>query len=208
MQLHGATLSEYVRAKRIPRGLRIQKPPTLGRTNENFCAKWCEILNKASLDLTVLVIQYTQSELSATQELIDEIQNTISNTVNPDTLTTIEQDVKSTVAKYKETTQLTKLKKFKRDTMNYKNNRVYPWLTYSPSTARQKKRVHFNDQPSYTSGSSSEYQSDSDGSFLGLDDHASGSQPRYNMRQRQDEANGVPKGQLRQQQKKQHKKKI
>lgn len=37
------TLSEYLRSKLIPRGLRIQKAPTLGYRDQAFCTKCCEI---------------------------------------------------------------------------------------------------------------------------------------------------------------------
>lgn len=35
--LHGITLTEYMHAKRIPRGLCIQKPPTLGSQDPMLC---------------------------------------------------------------------------------------------------------------------------------------------------------------------------
>lgn len=70
--LHGSTLKESVRVKRIPRGLRILKEPTTGRNNEYFCNKWCEIMNKASIDLTVLVIDFVSKELGRTHQQITE----------------------------------------------------------------------------------------------------------------------------------------
>lgn len=70
-QLHGTTLSEYVRSKRIPRGLRIQKA-TLGRKDEDFCIKWWEVLNKASLDLKVLIFEHTHQERTKTKTEIYE----------------------------------------------------------------------------------------------------------------------------------------
>lgn len=60
--------------KRTPRSLRIQKAPILERKSEDLCKKFCEILNKVSLDLVVLVIVYTQDN---TQRLRTEIQEQI-----------------------------------------------------------------------------------------------------------------------------------
>ncbi len=63
LTLHGTILSEYWRASRIPGGLRIQKSPTIGGEDPDFCKRWCKIMNKASLDLILLVVEYTQKEL-------------------------------------------------------------------------------------------------------------------------------------------------
>lgn len=71
-QLHGMTLSEYVRSKRIPRGFRIQKVATLGRKDEDLCIKWWEVLNKASLDLKVLILEHTHWVLTKTKTEIYE----------------------------------------------------------------------------------------------------------------------------------------
>lgn len=167
LQLHGATLSEYVRAKRIPRGLRIQKAPTLGRNDEDFCTKWCEIMNKASLDLMVLIIDYTQKELNKVQAEITEIKTQVQQTIEIDSFKKLEEDLKDSMQQYKEETQKRKLSKLRRDTMDYRDNKVYPWRlqTAFPAT-RPRKQVRFRSTPSYTSASSSEYQSDSDIDFL------------------------------------------
>lgn len=45
--------------KRIPRGLRTNKGPFLGREDEAFCTRWTEILNlllKCSFDLIAVTI--------------------------------------------------------------------------------------------------------------------------------------------------------
>ncbi|KAL2102052.1 hypothetical protein ACEWY4_003813 [Coilia grayii] len=40
LYLHAVTLSDYLRQKRIPRGLHIIKAPTIGKDNEAFCNRW------------------------------------------------------------------------------------------------------------------------------------------------------------------------
>ncbi|KAM4749428.1 alpha-2,8-sialyltransferase 8E-like [Rhinophrynus dorsalis] len=64
LTLHGVTLSEYYREKKIPRGFRIKNVPTIGRTNANFCKKWIGVLNQCSLDLMILVVEEINKELS------------------------------------------------------------------------------------------------------------------------------------------------
>lgn len=56
LKLHGYTLSEYWRNKCTPQGLHIQEAPSTGKQNEDF-NKWCEILNKCSMDLMLSIIE-------------------------------------------------------------------------------------------------------------------------------------------------------
>lgn len=85
--------------KRTPRSLRIQKAPTLERNSKKFCTKSCEILNKASLDLMVLVIVYTQDD---TQRLLTEIQEQICCSKDDATCKSIEDELKNDISKYQE----------------------------------------------------------------------------------------------------------
>ncbi len=70
LQMHGTTLSEYWRNKRIPRGQRIQKAPTMRKSNEDFVKRWGEILNKCSFDLMLLIIEHVSTEASELQKEI------------------------------------------------------------------------------------------------------------------------------------------
>lgn len=162
-QLHGSTLSEYVRAKRIPRGLRIQKIPTIGRNNEVFCTKWCEILNKASLDLTVLVIDFTQKELIRVEQELAVVKETLKTKSTETELKKIQDELDATTEKYQHELLKTKISKFKRDTNDYKEGRVYPWLL---NKERPKPRRAINSD-SCTSISSASLPSESEGDFLG-----------------------------------------
>lgn len=121
--LHGSTLSEYLRSKQIPRGLRIQKEPTLGYNDQDFCTKQCEILNKASLDLMVVVIKFVQKEL-------DDINKEISSTEQPlDSVTTdldfesLKTSLDSTITKYCQ--EICKIKLKKLDTLDYRDAWLY-----------------------------------------------------------------------------------
>lgn len=164
--LHGTTLSEYVRSKRIRCGLRIQKAPTLGRGNDDFCTKWCEILNKASLDLMVLVIEYTHDELKSVRADIQVTKDTAHTMMNEETVLTLETDLKKSLDEYQDMLQKMKMRKFKRDTMDYKDDKVYPWRSSTSIQKRRGKQVRFHEALDLTTASSSEYLSESDGDFL------------------------------------------
>lgn len=60
--------------KRIHRGLRIVKSPIIGKDNENFCDKWCAILNKFAFDLMALTVQELSTQLSQIKEEIVEVK--------------------------------------------------------------------------------------------------------------------------------------
>lgn len=163
-QLHGSTLSEYVRSKRIPRGLRIQKMPTIGRGDEEFCRKWCEILNKASLDLTVLVIEFTQKELTKVNEEIESVEEKLKTKTSEADFTKIKDDLNTMTEKYQQELQKMKIGKFKRDTLDYKEGRVYPWLSrpVPTKTFRAARPPHRDSHSSI----SSTFPSESDEDFL------------------------------------------
>lgn len=44
LHLHGVSLLDYYRAKKIPKGFRINNIPTIGRNNPEFCRCWYHIL--------------------------------------------------------------------------------------------------------------------------------------------------------------------
>ena len=126
LQMHGATLSEYWRNKRIPQGLRLQKAPTLGKSNEAFVQRWSEILNKCSFDLMLLIIDHVSTESSEIEKEI-QIQESILKEKFDADFAPIEQSIKETVRHYKEKLHATKLRKYKRDIDDYIRKEVYIW---------------------------------------------------------------------------------
>lgn len=65
--LHCTTLAEYFRLNRNPRGLRSHLQPTLLKENYDFCQRFESILNKCSLDLMVLTIEFLQKSIQDTK---------------------------------------------------------------------------------------------------------------------------------------------
>lgn len=98
--MHGSTLSEYWRNKKIPRGLRIQKAPTLGKSDENFVKRWGEILNKCSLDLMLLIIDQVSTEAGMVKTEIKKLEDDLKKNRGP-SFPSIESSIKETVGNYK-----------------------------------------------------------------------------------------------------------
>lgn len=158
--LHGSTLSEYWRASRIPRGLRIQKAPTIGGGDPEFCKKWCEIMNKASLDLTLLVVEFTQKELKKVREEIEETKASITASHGEVNFNQQLELFNTSLGEFKKDIQQKKIRKFRRDTLDYKENRVYPWLNRNSTFSRSSRKVRFEDETRHTSASSGDSEVD------------------------------------------------
>lgn len=189
--LHGSTLSEYWRAGRIPRGLRIQKAPTIGGGDPEFCKKWCEIMNKASLDLTLLVIEFTQKELTKVRVDLEETKASIVASHSEVTFNRQVELLNTSLVEFKQDLLQKKIRKFRRDTLDYKDNRVYPWLNRNRTFIRPSRKVRFEDEIPFTSASSG----DSDVDFLS--DHTSDTENhrkmsrQYQLRRRPLDGGGV-----------------
>lgn len=124
--MHSATLSEYWRNKKIPRGLRIQKAPTLGKSDETFKKTWGEILNKCSMDLMLLIIQQTTTEAKEMRAEIETLEEKLKESMGTE-FTRMEHAIKDSIARYKEELQAIKLNKYKRDAEDYQKNEIYKW---------------------------------------------------------------------------------
>ena len=127
-QLHAITLSDYLRKRQIPKGLRIQKSPTIGRENEKFCDQWCQIMNKCSFDLMALLIQERSDQLKKTQEEIQPIRALLAEAYSDkDMLAKVEIELSQYKLEIEKELKTHKLKKFERDNEHYKNALVYNW---------------------------------------------------------------------------------
>ncbi|ROL50050.1 hypothetical protein DPX16_5809 [Anabarilius grahami] len=122
-------MCEYLRSKRIPRGRRIQKEPTLGYRDRAFCTKCCEILNKASLDLMVFVIEFVQKELDDINKQITSTERQLNSMTTDLDFESLKTSLDSTITKNRQEICKMKLKKFKRDTVDYRDGWVRGYIT-------------------------------------------------------------------------------
>ncbi|MEE6526528.1 hypothetical protein FKM82_027208 [Ascaphus truei] len=136
---HGSTLSEYYKQKLIPRGFRIKNRPTIGAENTAFCERWCQVLNKASLDLIILVIEEVGEQLNNTRRdilkveiLIEQASSSTDIIQSLDTLKTKLEKIKSDLIHFKKL-------KFKKVVQDYKDVRVYPWLKQDRKQRKPRK---------------------------------------------------------------------
>lgn len=160
MKLHGSTLSEYWRSKRIPQGLRIQKAPTIGKENEDFNKKWCEILNKCSMDLMLLIIEEVTKQKEDIEKDIVKQETFMKDKLGVD-FAHICDSIKQTLKEFEDNMLTIKLRKYRRDANDYQSGKVYKWL-FGEETQRDLLRGHRTQQFGFISDS--DFPSDSDSS--------------------------------------------
>ncbi|XP_077154317.1 uncharacterized protein LOC143817102 [Ranitomeya variabilis] len=125
--LHCATLGEYHRQGKIPRGLRCNLRPTLFSDNPQYCTTFQKILNKCSLDIILLTIEFLQEAIKETEEKITTIETQLTSTLTSTEFNTLKSKVDSILSTHQKTLEERKRTKFQRDTEDYLSNRVYRW---------------------------------------------------------------------------------
>lgn len=176
--LHGTYLSNYHRQKLIPRGFRVRNIPTLGRSNPEFCSKWCKILNKCSLDLTLLVIEFVGKELKQTKNEITEFETQHLLQLSQDKSVDWLKNIESNLNKYKQDLVSFKEKKLTAVREDYRQKKVYRWLL-GLSDSRNRRVTYRNKPISLRTIDSSGDSTDSDSgpnpsdtqAFLGVPQH-------------------------------------
>ena len=124
---HAVSLSEYRRQQRIPKGLRINKIPSLGMEDPEFIKRWEQILNKCSLDLMVLIIEKRKTERAGKLETIKVLETKVQNLEKSDEVIQLEEKMMKSLESFKSQLQQFKLKKYQRDVDAYKEGSVYQW---------------------------------------------------------------------------------
>ncbi|CAJ0965266.1 unnamed protein product, partial [Ranitomeya imitator] len=127
LDLHSITLAEYHKVQRIPRGLRVSLRPTLFHDNTDFCANFEAILNKCSMDLIVLTIDFLQKEITELSTRITTTEQQLSNTLSTEDFKTLKTKLDNTTSELRKNLQIKKRNTFLRNTEDYKNNQAYRW---------------------------------------------------------------------------------
>ncbi|CAH2300550.1 Hypothetical predicted protein [Pelobates cultripes] len=158
-QLHVETLVEYLRVKRIPRGRRLGIKPSFWQYKPKFEENWQRILNKCSLDLIALTIEGLEEDLTKLKQEISITKSRILSTENHKSFTKHSEEIDSILSKHKTDTLNRKLSEFKRDTIDYFDNKVYNWQFH-----RQRSNAPEGERPF---GRNSPANSDSEQSSTG-----------------------------------------
>ncbi|KAE8593954.1 hypothetical protein XENTR_v10019384 [Xenopus tropicalis] len=136
LSLHHATLGQYIKAKRIPRGLRSGLSPNLCADDPILLQGWEEISNKYSLELMSLTTERLQAKLVSVKENITKLKKDLATQCNKADFSRLLTEHNEILNKLRQSIISRKLKKFERDTRDYQLNRVYTWK-------EEHKRQHF-----------------------------------------------------------------
>ncbi|CAJ0942237.1 unnamed protein product [Ranitomeya imitator] len=154
LQLHYVTLAEYHKVQRIPRGLRVSLRPTLFSEKADFCEKFEAILNKCSMDLILLTVDYLHKEIPIIEKEIASIESQLRNTISQEEFNKIKTQIDKTMIEFQTQLQERKRLKFIRDSDDYQRGEVYRWTNKNSETTERRPYRRWNS--SYSSGSESD----------------------------------------------------
>lgn len=174
LTLHASTLAEYVRVKRIPRGLRTHLTPNLLTEDTTFTDRWYGLCNQLSLDLMLLSIKHLQDSIDQCKDEIRTIEQEIRDLDPPSKVESSFNQIEESMSRLRESIMKVKLSKFARDTQDYANDEVYTWNRnkrprHSPNPAPAQRPRNY--LPPDTTATDSDGSGDEKGqkrSFLGL----------------------------------------
>ncbi|XP_044128934.1 uncharacterized protein LOC122922401 [Bufo gargarizans] len=127
LELHAATLAEYHRTQRIPRGLRVKLRPTFFGNNLEYCTRFSNILNKCSLDLIVLTVEYLNTAIEECKAHITTAKEQLRDCLKSEDLATLYEKTDKQCRELQAKIEATKRSKFLRDVEDYSSQRVYRW---------------------------------------------------------------------------------
>lgn len=128
LDLNAIQLSDYWRKGYSPRGLRIKKFPSFDVTEKTeFKAKWEKILSKCSSDLMLLLIEEARKDRVVIQQKMEDLNKKLEEFNNNKDIEDLRKRLDDNISKFKEQLKQDKIRKFQRDEVDYKENRVYFW---------------------------------------------------------------------------------
>ncbi|XP_077145708.1 uncharacterized protein LOC143807726 isoform X1 [Ranitomeya variabilis] len=127
LDLHNATLAEYYKVQRIPRGLRSHLRPALFLDQPDYCNKFDAILNKCSMDLILLTLEFLHTAVTEAKQKVEIIEQQLVNTSTLEDWQTIKSKVDKNLAEFKTKLESKKRRKFFKDSEDYISGQVYRW---------------------------------------------------------------------------------
>ncbi|XP_073432155.1 uncharacterized protein [Dendrobates tinctorius] len=127
LDLHNATLAEYYKVQRIPRDLRSHLRPALFLDQPDYCNKFDAILNKCSMDLILLTLEFLHTAVTEAKHKVEIIEQQLVNTSSLEDWQTSKSKVDKNLKEFKTRLESKKRSKFIRDSEDYISGQVYRW---------------------------------------------------------------------------------
>ncbi|OCT62271.1 uncharacterized protein LOC121397894 [Xenopus laevis] len=125
--LHVSSLAEYLKVKRIPRGLRLDIKPNLCAENTLLQQRWFEICNKCSQDLMLLTVETLTVKLQDVRTAVSNTQEKLVREKGKEQAEMALREQDHMLSKLRDTIINRKRSKFERDARDYKEGREYSW---------------------------------------------------------------------------------
>ncbi|OCT85433.1 hypothetical protein XELAEV_18023600mg [Xenopus laevis] len=122
LELHGLTLAEYHRKQWIPRCLRVTLRPTLFANND-YCARFAQILNECSTDIIILTLEHIKKELVIVQSEMTKLEEEMGQGCVEEEFSTLKQQLVLKLDRYRKEGEKQKRSKYDRDSQDYLKGR-------------------------------------------------------------------------------------
>ncbi|XP_041430618.1 uncharacterized protein LOC121397630 [Xenopus laevis] len=127
IHMHITALAQYVKSKRIPRGLRLSIQPNLCTEDPVLIQRWQEICNKCSIDLMVLTIERLQEKASSVGLEVSALKEQVIAAKGSAQADAVFSEQGELLRKHREAVSARKARKYERDALDYVHNKVYTW---------------------------------------------------------------------------------
>lgn len=121
------TFKHYLKEKLIFKSLRWEVPPQDALTDPSFMKEWLDFFNKAGLELQDLVLTRKEFKFTKINEQIKDIERKLEPIKGTNSILEFNNNMKKKLEKLDREVQKKKVKKYIRDSTDFKNNKIYAW---------------------------------------------------------------------------------
>ena len=154
---HESYLTKCLTNNLIPNGLKVYVEPSIGNRDETFLTKWYGTLDEFSRKLTNLVVEFSEQEITKTNEEIAAISQRLKTRLSDNEFTKINEVISTNRSIREKELQQRKNRKFYG--LKYKNNPNNRYAsnhpnarspgTYEEENTMQRGRTEERNQPDY-----------------------------------------------------------
>ncbi|XP_071989593.1 uncharacterized protein [Engystomops pustulosus] len=127
LKLHKATLGEYYKSNRIPRGMRSTMRPNLFSNNDLFCTRFMQLSNQYARDVILLNIDFLHQEIQHVSERIITTEESLKSLLTEEEMSRYRTSLVNMLSKFQSEQEEIKRRKWHRDMDDYHTGKIYNW---------------------------------------------------------------------------------
>ncbi|KAM4030975.1 uncharacterized protein ACNLHF_018559 [Anomaloglossus baeobatrachus] len=121
------SMENYLLAKIVPRGLRIQTYPTFPLEDENLTKRWMDASLTCSNEFMRIIVDKNTTLLSALDSELEELQKTMTKDIEEPTVNNFFMELDKDIEKWEMEISQLKGKKFHRDVADFESQKIFRW---------------------------------------------------------------------------------